>query len=434
MADTIFAPATPPGISGVAVVRVSGPGARQCAGLFGAHALPLRSAVLRKLMDPQSGAVLDHALLLRFDGPASFTGEDIVEFHVHGGPAVVRGVTKALASVDGVRLAEPGEFTRRALMNGKVDLAQVEGIGDLLVAETAMQAQQAVALMEGRVSRLAGAWRNALVSALASLEASIDFSDDGVPDDVIDTVASQLADTERSLMCELAASRVAEQIRLGFEVALVGAPNVGKSMLLNAMARRDVAITSEFAGTTRDVLEVRLDLQGVPVTVLDTAGMRAADDPVESIGIERARARANQADVRVFLVDADTDAATLGVPVHAEDIVVLSKADRRSSGLTNAVSGLTGQGLAALLDRIHQVIGARTSSAGGLSHERHRDAVVRALSAVRRASPHLVAIPPRVEVASAEIRVALDAFDFLVGRVDVEHVLDVVFARFCLGK
>lgn len=432
MSDTIFALATPPGRSGVAVIRVSGPAALDCATALGARTLAAKVARLRRLVDPVSGEAIDQALVLRFDAPASFTGEDVVELQLHGGPAVVQHALAALNAMPGTRMAEAGEFTRRALINGKLDLAQVEGLGDLLAAETQMQSRQALALMDGQLSRLAQAWRDTLVMALADLEASIDFSDDGVSDEVFEGVVTALTRQIALFESELAASDVTERLRVGFEVALVGAPNVGKSTLLNALAKRDVAITSEFAGTTRDVLEVKLDLRGMPVTILDTAGIRQSDDPVESIGVARSLERASRADLRVFLVESGSDVPS-DLRMISDDIVLLSKADLRLEDEGPAVSGATGAGVPALLDLIASVLSDSVASVGAVGHARQRDCVRSAMEHLREAVRHLAPLP-RSELAAMEIGSAMVALDALVGKVDTEQVLDVVFARFCLGK
>ena len=428
MEQTIFAQATPPGRSGVAVIRISGPNAHDAARALGAGDPPLRQATLRRLTDPRTHAPLDTALVLRFAAPNSFTGEDCVELHVHGGPAVCRSVQAALLALPGLRLAEAGEFTRRALLNGKIDLAQAEGLGDLLAAESESQARQAMALMDGRLSAKAADWRRLLVESLALLEACIDFSDEEIPSDLIGRVEADLQRLAVNLVSELDGSEASERLRLGYEVALVGAPNVGKSTLLNALAKRNVAITSEIAGTTRDVIEVRMELRGLPVTVIDLAGLREARDPIEEIGVFRARERAAAADLRIFLLETDEDISGLGVEREDRDLVVLAKADVRSDGA--GVSGRTGQGLEVLIDSIVTELGQRAASASLIGHERQRDAVQRASNA----TAHALQVLGFPELAAEDVRHALRSLDFLVGAADVEAILDVIFGRFCIGK
>jgi tRNA modification GTPase len=297
MTDTIFAEATAPGRAGIAVIR-SGPGAFVAGRVLGA-----RRAVLRRLRDPGSGDLIDEAVLLAFPGPGSFTGEDVLEIQCHGSRAVVRTVLDRLGAVPGLRLAEPGEFTRRALENGRLDLAQVEGLADLVAAETEAQRRQAVAVMGGALSRLAEGWREGIVEALARVEAAIDFADEDIPETVYAEADARLAPVARELAEQVRGAPAAERLREGFEVALVGAPNAGKSTLLNAIAGRSVAITSEHPGTTRDVIELRVDLRGLPVTFLDLAGIRETAHPVEAEGVARARARAAGADLRLVLDD-----------------------------------------------------------------------------------------------------------------------------------
>jgi tRNA modification GTPase len=431
--DTIFAQATARGRSGIAVIRISGPRAFAALAALAGRMPPDRRAALRALRDPVTGERLDEALVLALPGPGSFTGEDVGELQLHGSPAVCRAVLEALGRLDGLRAAEPGEFTRRALLNGRLDLAQVEGLGDLIAAETRAQQRQALRLMEGALSRRAGAWRDRLVGALAQIEAGIDFADEELPDDLLASVRMELSAVLAEMQRELAGSAAAERLREGFEVALVGPPNVGKSTLLNALAGREAALTSEVAGTTRDVIEVRMDLGGLPFTLLDMAGLREAEG-LEGRGVARARARAEQADLRVFLVDAPEDAGHLGVPCIRGDVTVLAKADLRGPGCGLAVSGVTGEGIDRLLGRIEAELADRVATAGSLSHQRQRQAVERAAAALHVACAELARAAPQTELAAEELRAALRALDFLVGKVDVEAVLDAIFARFCLGK
>jgi tRNA modification GTPase len=315
-----------------------------------------------------------------------------------------------------------------------MDLSQVEGLGDLLAAETAAQQRQALRLMDGAISKLAARWGGELVRALAYLEASIDFADEELPEDVLAEVERTLRDVHAAMQQEMGGARLAERLREGFEVALVGRPNVGKSTLLNALARRDAALTSEVAGTTRDVLEVRMDLAGVPLTLLDMAGLRRAGGRVESLGIARARDRAGKADLRVFLVNEPAEAGKLGLVRETDDLVVLAKADLRDTNGAPAVSGLTGEGIEELLGRIAAVLEGRVALAGTASHARQREAIGRAAERIAAACCEMGRAPCRAELAAEELRDALQTLDFLIGRVDVEAVLDVIFHSFCLGK
>ncbi len=428
--DTIYALASARGKAGVAVLRLSGPGAFM-AGITLAGSLPSPNrAALRTLRDP-AGMVLDQALTLAFAEGRSFTGEPTVEFHLHGSTATISATLRALSALPGLRLAEPGEFTRRALENGRLDLAQVEGLADLIDAETEAQRLQALRVLSGAVGERAEIWRANLIRAAALLEATIDFADEDVPVDVAPEVLSLIATTTADLTREVAGATVAERIRDGFEVAIVGLPNAGKSTLLNALAGREAAITSEHAGTTRDVIEVRMDLAGLPVTVLDTAGLRASDDAVETIGISRAIQRAERADLRVFL--AADGALPSELAPGPEDIVVQGKSDlSERTGL--AVSGKTGAGLTALIEAITTTLASRATGAATITRERHRLAVIRAIGAMESARDEVELGPHRAELAAEELRTAIRALDSLVGRVDVEDLLGEIFASFCIGK
>lgn len=426
--DTIYALATARGRSGLAVVRISGPAAF-AAGLALCGSLPApRMAGLRRLT--WGGELLDEALVLAFAEGASFTGEAVVELHCHGGPAVVGAVLRALAEQPGLRLAEPGEFTRRALENGVLDLAQVEGLADLIDAETEAQRRQAVRVLSGSVGQRVDGWRRDLIRAGALLEATIDFADEDVPVDVSPEVLSLIDGLMADLGREAAGVKAAERIRDGFEVAIVGAPNVGKSTLLNQLAGREAAITSEIAGTTRDVIEVRMEIAGLPVTFLDTAGLRDTEDRLEHAGIVRAIARAEAADLRLFL----SDGSDLPLVPEGEDIVVMGKADTRSSSDTLSVSGLTGEGVPELMGLVGDILQRRVGSAGALVRERHRVAVTTAIAALAESRAEVVRTDSRVELAAEHLRRAVRALDALVGRVDVDDLLGEIFASFCIGK
>lgn len=428
--DTIFALASAPGKAGVAVIRVSGPEAFATARELTGAAPQGRGMGLRQLRD-RSGAVLDQALVLAFPGPGSFTGEDVVEFHLHGSVAAVSAVSAELSGFSGVRLAEPGEFTRRALENGKMDLAQVEGLADLIDAETEAQRTQAMRVLSGDLGRRVDSWRHDLIRASALIEAVIDFADEDVPVDVTPEVAELLDRVAVDLVRLSDGVGMAERIRHGFEVAIVGAPNVGKSTLLNALAGRQAAITSEYAGTTRDIIEVRMDLGGLAVTLMDTAGLREASDEVEKMGIALARERAQAADIRVFLIEDEGE--RLEMERQPGDIVLLSKADKRSDG-AGAISGVTGQGLETLVADLTSELSKRSGRASLATRERHRVAMDRARASIDATKQVLSRGPDEYDIAAAELRHGVMALESVVGRVDVEDLLDEIFSSFCLGK
>jgi tRNA modification GTPase len=397
-----------------------------------------RHASLRKLKHPGSGELLDRGLVLWLPGPASFTGEDMAELHIHSGRAVIGGVIGALQSLPSMRLAEPGEFARRAFENGKLDLTEVEGLADLIAAETEAQARQALSQAEGGARALYESWRDELVKAQALAEAGLDFADEAdvaadaaVQADAI--VAKLLASISRHLQ-----DRRGERLRDGYRIVIAGAPNAGKSSLLNALARRDVAIVSEEAGTTRDIIEVHLDLGGLPVIVTDTAGLREAEGAVEAEGIKRALARAGEADLVLWVVDATApqwDAPDTRIAAKTGKVSVLNKVDLVKSpqiadGL--AVSAKTGEGVAALVELLADRV--RDSLAVGepaiVTRARHRaelEAACLALERFRgeRGGP---------ELKAEELRLAARHLGRLTGRIDVEEVLGAIFAEFCIGK
>jgi len=430
MTETIFAPATAAGVGAIAMIRISGADADAALTALTRLPLPaLRVASVRQLHDA-GGDVLDEALVIRFAKGASFTGESSVEVQCHGGRAVVRAILMALAAVPRLRLAEPGEFTRRALEAGRLDLAQVEGLADLVAAETDAQRRQALRQMDGVLSRRVEAWRKDLIRARALIEAVIDFVDDDVPLDVTPEVSDLLTRLDAGLTVALDGAKAAERVRSGFEIALIGPPNAGKSTLLNALAGRDVAITSEIAGTTRDVIEVSMDLNGLAVTVLDTAGLRETLDPLESMGIERAMQRARGADLRILLdPDGDADQSLL----QLGDLVVRSKADLTSAASGFRVSARSGAGMSELLVEIGTILASRVLDASELSRMRHHTAVYAAQSLVCSAQRGL-AQNGELELIAEDLRLATSALESVIGRVDAERILDDIFSTFCLGK
>ncbi|WP_068116140.1 tRNA uridine-5-carboxymethylaminomethyl(34) synthesis GTPase MnmE [Tropicimonas marinistellae] len=425
--DTIYALATAPGRAGVAVVRVSGPQAiSACAHLCG-DVPPARYASLRSLRD--RGDLIDEALVIVFEPGSSFTGEAVVEFQTHGSSAVVARLLIALSALDGLRVAEAGEFTRRALENERLDLARVEGLSDLIDAETEAQRQQAMRGFTGEMARRTEEWRTALLRAIALVEATIDFADEEVPVDVGPEVLEIVDRLIREFGREIEGVSIAEQVRHGFEVAIVGPPNAGKSTLLNRLAGRDAAITSDRAGTTRDVIEVRMDVGGIPVTILDTAGLRESEDEVEAIGIGRARSRAEDADLRIFMGGED-----LGVSSRDGDVRVVGKCDLGTEGPGLPVSGMTGQGIEELLARIESALRERVNLAGTATRVRHREVLSAASRALEDARVLLYPDASNAELCAEDLRRAVRALDSMVGRIGVEDVLGEIFSSFCIGK
>jgi len=443
MIATIFALATAPGRSGVAVVRVSGPAAATALIALTDRPLPApRRAVLVRLRDPATGEALDDSLVLRFAAPASFTGEDVVEFHLHGGRSVVAGVIDALSTLPDLRLAEPGEFTRRAFENGKLDLTEAEAVADLIDAETMAQRRQALRQMDGALGRLYDGWRDRLTRALAHIEADIDFSEEDFPGGVTEAVRPVVELLVSEIESHLNDKGRGERLREGLHIAIVGAPNAGKSSLLNALARRDAAIVSARAGTTRDIIEVHLDLGGYPVVLADTAGLRdTAADEVEEEGIRRARDRALRADVKIAVFDATVlpalDPSTLAL-IDDDTVVVLNKRDL-SEGPSSAIAGVEpipisakiGFGLAELERRLTAFSAERLAvgNAPSLTRARHRAALQDCRSALVRGLS-----APLPELAAEDIRMASRALGRITGRVDVEDLLDIIFRDFCIGK
>ncbi len=432
--DTIFAPATAPGRSAVALIRISGPATRDAllriAGRLPAPRLA-SVATLRRGED-----ALDRALVLWFPGPASFTGEDAAEFHVHGGRAVMAAVLGALAAVPGCRPAAPGEFTRRAYLNGKMDLGAVEGLADLIDAQTEAQRRQALRQLDGALGRWVARLRGDLLSALALAEAAIDFAEE---DDLVASVEGEIhrlaGGVARRVDEELAREARGAKLRDGVAVAIAGPPNVGKSTLLNALAGRDVAIVSAQAGTTRDAIAVDLELGGYPVQLIDTAGLRDTDDPVEREGIARARARAGSADLVLWLHDGREPAAP-DVETAGAVWTVATKADlgAGAGGSDVAVSALTGAGLDGLVAALARFAAEALVDGEGavVTRIRHR-------AALEAAQRHLGRIGPAgqgsdFELVAEDLRAAADALAGLVGRIGTEEVLGAIFGRFCIGK
>lgn len=432
MTDTIFALATPPGRGAIAVIRLSGSETEAVLTALGAGGLRPRMACLRTLI--HSGEPLDDALVLRFAAPASYTGDDAAEFHLHGGPAVVEGVSAALIAL-GLRPAEPGEFTRRAFENGKLDLTRAEAVADLIDAESAAQRRQALGQLGGALAATYEGFRSRLLRALALVEAEIDFPDEEVPDNLARQAEPVLEDLADHLRAALEDGERGRRVRDGYSIVLIGETNAGKSTLFNALIAREAAIVTDIPGTTRDVLDARLEIGGYAVTLSDTAGLRDSDDPVEAEGVRRARARAEAADLRLWIRapgDPEGPAASL---FRDGDLMVRTKADLggdAGNGLAVSVSSGTG------LDALHDWLLARLrhdlsgSDFPPVTRARHAQRLRAALERVQAAMAAIRGGHP--ELAGDDLRAAARALSAVTGQVGVEDVLDGVFASFCIGK
>ena len=481
--ETIFALSSGRPPAAIAVIRMSGSRAGAALRALTGKVPAPRKAALARIRDPQTNDIIDEALALWFPAPHSETGEDTVELQLHGGRAVIAAVLDALGRVEGLRPAEAGEFTRRAFENGKLDLTAVEGLADLVAAETQGQRRQAFRQMKGLLGNRAEAWRRRLIAALALVEAAIDFSDEAdVPDDVLAPALAIARELETDIAAALADSRSGERLRDGLVVAIAGPPNAGKSTLLNRIAKREAAIVSPYAGTTRDVIEVHLDLGGWPVTLLDTAGIRDTQDPVELEGVKRAQARAESADLVLWVVDAGNSDKSAGQSTEKPGSgpptwLIRNKIDLLQAGYKNEpksllvnkneaetnpikplknmvnkwlrhsnervltknelgynISAATGEGFDALLDQLarHAAEFLAGSESALVTRTRHRHALEEVLAALRRAQGDQVA--GKEDLLAEELRIAARALGRLTGRVDVEDILDVIFRDFCIGK
>ena len=443
---TIYALASGHPPAGVAVIRLSGPASEAAVEALGVSGLIPRKVSLTRLREPRTGEVLDDALAIFFKKPESYTGEDVVELHLHGGRSVIDSVTEALSGLPGLSPAEPGEFTRRAFENGKLDLTQAEGIADLIDAETSAQRRQALRQTEGKLGELYEAWRKTLMGALAHLEADIDFAEDeDLPAGLAENVVADLDHLRQSIIEHLADGHRGERLREGVYVVIAGPPNAGKSSLLNFLARRDAVIVSSTPGTTRDVIEVHLEFGGVPATVVDTAGLRTASNDIENEGIRRALARAKTADLKIVVVEAEnwpeTDNRTLEI-IDENTLVAVNKIDVQALG-TGYVTGdrsvfpisvTSGAGLDALVSALEKEIIDRfgLSAAPGLTRQRHRAALQECLGSLERFLSLRESLA--AEMAAEDIRLAAQALGRITGRIDVEDLLDIVFRDFCIGK
>jgi len=432
VSDSIFALSSAPGRAGVAVVRVSGPGAGACIQELAGSLPAPRQAVLRRLAF--AGAEIDHALLLWFEAPHSFTGEDVAEFHLHGGRAVREALFAALSAL-GLRPAEPGEFSRRAVENGKLDLTRAEAIADLVDAETPAQLRQALRQHDGALADLYEGWRAALIAALGRAEAAIDFSDDGVGEAEFAAARRAAAEIHQQIQSHMDDAGRGESLREGLRLTILGPPNAGKSSLINALARRDVAIVSDTPGTTRDVVEARLDLGGYLLQVADTAGVRQTSEPIEAEGVRRALSHA-RGGMTLLLLDGSADDPRAGLPADLPepDLIVWNKSDLGFVREGLSISLKTGAGVSQLVKMLQQKVQQKLetgSDAPALTRPRHRHALAEAAAALRHGLEAPAAHP---ELLAEDLRLAMRAIGRITGWVDVEELLDFVFRDFCIGK
>ena len=453
--STIFALSSGRPPAAIAVVRLSGPNARVALEKLTGRLPEPRKAALVRVRDPESGETIDEALALWFPAPHSETGEDVAELQLHGGHAVVAGVLDALGRIEGCRLAEAGEFTRRAFENGRLDLTAVEGLADLIGAETPAQRRQAFRQLKGLIGDRAEAWRQRLIEALALVEARIDFSDEAdVPEDLISPAVHVAQQLRSEIAAALAGGGRGERLREGLVVAIAGPPNAGKSTLLNRLARRDVAIVSPYAGTTRDIIEVHLDLDGYPVTLLDTAGIRDSDEPIEQEGVRRARERAAGADLVLWVIDGSAadrmvfpetnfaDAARIWLIVNKVDlakpagITQTKRVTKNEYEFIYYVSAANGVGMDQLVERLAAFTKEyfSTVETGIVTRARHRQLFEQTVAALDRALSEAGRSGGHEELIAEELRSAATSLGRLTGRVDVEDILDVIFRDFCIGK
>ena len=432
MNDIIFALASAKGRAGVSVIRVSGKNSIFSIEKLLKNTLPVDNKCLRKIYDADDN-IIDEVLILTFKEKASFTGDETVEIHCHGSTAVVTYILQTLSNIKNFRIADPGEFTRRALENGNLDLTQVEGLADLIESETEAQRRLAIRSMDGALSSKVQEWRKDLIRAVSLIEATIDFADEDIPTDVTPEVLGLINKTQSDIKSEIKGSFAAERIREGFEIAIVGPPNIGKSTLLNALAGRDAAITSDMAGTTRDVIEVKMDISGFAVTLLDTAGIRETTDKIEKIGVDRAKLRAKNADLRLFITHSG-ESNNLKLNPEENDIVVIGKSDLLNKPDILAISGKSGEGLDSLLEEISDRLSRLSIGAQTATRERHRISMIKAQRFLDSGKLLIEDNLELSELASSEFHQGIQTLSSLIGSVGVEDLLDEIFSSFCLGK
>ena len=443
MIDTIYSLSTGAGSSGVAIIRLSGSASEEVLKILTRKQTPKpRLASLRRIHSPVNQDAIDEGIVIWCPGPNSYTGEDVVEFHVHGGPSITEEVLKSISTIGSCRIAEPGEFTRRAFQSGKMDLTSAEAVADLIDAKTIEQRRQALKQFDGQLAGLYDEWRKQLIDLLAYAESAIDFSDEELPENINKTIKHNILCIKDSIAQHIDDKMVGERIRSGFRVTIVGAPNSGKSSLLNRLATRDAAIVSDIAGTTRDVIEVQMNLEGFAVIISDTAGIRDAQNEVEVEGVRRARKSADEADLLVVVFDAldlPNISDLTSTYITDKSLVLINKVDVLEHNLPSEINGKeilgvsakTGEGFEEFQLKLNQDIKNyfRNNEQPVLTRVRHREALEEALVSLNRSSQ--AKLP---ELVAEDIRLAVRSIGKITGRVDVEDVLDIIFNEFCIGK
>jgi tRNA modification GTPase len=430
---TIFAPITSPVRAGISVIRISGSQAVSCLQILGFKGNPQHSKIsFQKIRDPKTSEIIDEVLVSFFQSPKSFTGEDVAEISIHASPFIAKKIFEILSDQKNCRFAEAGEFSKRAFLNGKLDLVQAEAIPDLIAAETAAQHKQALRQLEGKLGAIYEDWRFRLIEISAMIEAAIDFPDEDLPKNIIDKVESDVEKLKNEIASHLNDNKVGQKIKDGLNLAIIGAPNVGKSSLINFLAQSEVAIVSEIAGTTRDVVETHLSIVGVAVKISDTAGIRETEDKIEAEGIRRALKKASEADLKIFLIDAKNPVLRADL-VDENTIIVVNKIDLEpfnfdgavEISLTNNVN--TTQLLKKLKEKILELIPNQNSPF--ITQERYRSALQNSVANLESFS-----LEKNIELAAEDLRMTAREIGKITGKVDIENILDVIFSRFCIGK
>ena len=432
MSDTIFALSTVPGKSGIGIIRLSGPLAFSVLQELSRPVPEFRKTVLRKLRYKKE--LIDEAIIICNCKGKSFTGEDTVEFQLHGSQAVIRKLLNILGNFDKLRPAIPGEFTRQALYNNRLDLSQVEGLADLLNAETETQRKQSLRLFSGILGTKVNRWRKKILRVLSLSEVMIDFSEEDVPMDTKKQIKKIISEILLELKSELRGYRASEIVRTGYNVSLIGKPNTGKSSLLNYLLGSERSIVSEIPGTTRDIIDVSIDIKGTKVNFFDTAGIRKSNDTIEKIGVQRALDHAKKADLRIFLLNPQDNPKDFGIKITKDDLLMTAKCDIQNERLYKGISSITGEGVDYLIDGIFCRLNKDISNAGLIVNERHKTAISKTIVLLESAKSYLSESNFEIEVLVEELRMAMRALDILIGKVDIEDVLGDIFSLFCLGK